>query len=335
MKRIVFVVDKVNNDNKLSMIDTLNKLSKYRTILLIILTEEMELDISSKIESFYLGYDINSFKKNKKEIIDKISSITTKNDCLIYISNNISYLIPKERLVLLEYFNNSNDFLSCKQKKINKKFDNFIFFDNQERNKIIKNKKYKGSFLVYPSNRFYPRYDTLMKNNIIFINNEYENPMLALNYILKLKEKYKDFYFIMYGLKYEGKIKDFILENNLEKKVLFKYEYEKIDAYKDADILFITDTINAKPVNAIEAISQSIVILSYKKIDDITEKASIIIDNKNIEESINSLKDLYIKNKRLESYKNQAVNESLKYRDDIIISKWLDILSILDNQTYK
>ncbi len=335
MKRIVFVVDKVNNDNKLSMIDTLNKLSKYRTILLIILTEEMELDISSKIESFYLGYDINSFKKNKKEIIDKISSITTKNDCLIYISNNISYLIPKERLVLLEYFNNSKDFLSCKQKKINKKFDNFIFFDNQERNKIIKNKKYKGSFLVYPSNRFYPRYDTLMKNNIIFINNEYENPMLALNYILKLKEKYKDFYFIMYGLKYEGKIKDFILENNLEKKVLFKYEYEKIDAYKDADILFITDTINAKPVNAIEAISQSIVILSYKKIDDITEKASIIIDNKNIEESINSLKDLYIKNKRLENYKNQAFNESLKYRDDIIISKWLDILSILDNQTYK
>ena len=335
MKRIVFVVDKVNNDNKLSMIDTLNKLSKYRTILLIILTEEMELDISSKIESFYLGYDINSFKKNKKEIIDKISSITTKNDCLIYISNNISYLIPKERLVLLEYFNNSKDFLSCKQKKINKKFDNFIFFDNQERNKIIKNKKYKGSFLVYPSNRFYPRYDTIMKNNIIFINNEYENPMLALNYILKLKEKYKDFYFIMYGLKYEGKIKDFILENNLEKKVLFKYEYEKIDAYKDADIIFITDTINAKPVNAIEAISQSIVILSYKKIDDITEKASIIIDNKNIEESINSLKDLYIKNKRLESYKNQAFNESLKYRDDIIISKWLDILSILDNQTYK
>jgi len=335
MKRIVFVVDKVNNDNKLSMIDTLNKLSKYRTILLIILTEEMELDISSKIESFYLGYDINSFKKNKKEIIDKISSITTKNDCLIYISNNISYLIPKERLVLLEYFNNSKDFLSCKQKKINKKFDNFIFFDNQERNKIIKNKKYKGSFLVYPSNRFYPRYDTLKKNNIIFINNEYENPMLALNYILKLKEKYKDFYFIMYGLKYEGKIKDFILENNLEKKVLFKYEYEKIDAYKDADIIFITDTINAKPVNAIEAISQSIVILSYKKIDDITEKASIIIDNKNIEESINSLKDLYIKNKRLENYKNQAFNESLKYRDDIIISKWLDILSILDNQTYK
>ena len=30
MKRIVFVVDKVNNDNKLSMIDTLNKLSKKK-----------------------------------------------------------------------------------------------------------------------------------------------------------------------------------------------------------------------------------------------------------------------------------------------------------------
>ena len=331
MKRIVFIVDEVNNDNKLSMIDTINKLSKYRLLSLIILTQEMDLDISSKIELYHLDYNINDIKKNKKEIIDKISSLTTKNDILIYMSNDISYLIPKQRMTILEYYKSSKSFLSFKQKRINKGFDYFIFFDNIERNKIIK--KYKGSFLVYPSNRYYPKFDVNQKNNFIFINNEYEDPMKALKFISFLNNK--NIHFIMYGIKYEGKIKDYILENSLEKIVEEKYEYDKLDAYKNADILFVTDMINIKPVSAIEALSQSLVILTYRKIDDISEKASIIIDNKNINETINEIKDLYIKNKKLEKYKTQAFNESLKYSNEVIIAKWLDILSILDNSTYK
>ena len=331
MKRIVFIVDEVNNDNKLSMIDTINKLSKYRLLSLIILTHEIELDISSKIELYHLDYNINDLKKNKKEIIDKISSLTTKNDILIYMSNDISYLIPKQRMTILEYYKSSKSFLSFKQKRINKGFDYFIFFDNIERNKIIK--KYKGSFLVYPSNRYYPKFDVNQKNNIIFINNEYEDPMKALKFISMLNNK--NIHFIMYGIKYEGKIKDYILENSLEKIVELKYEYDKLDAYKNADILFVTDMINIKPVSAIEALSQSLVILTYRKIDDISEKSSIIIDNKNINEAINEIKDLYIKNKKLEKYKTQAFNESLKYSNEVIIAKWLDILSILDNSTYK
>ena len=332
MKRIVFIVDEINNDNKLSMIDTINKLSKYRLLSLIVLTKEIEIDLSSKVELFYLNYDSCDFKKNKKEIIDKIASLTTKNDILIYMSNNISYLVPKQRMVLLEYYNDSKSFLCFKQKRINKRFDNFIFFDNIERNKIIKNKKYKGSFLVYPSNKYYPKFDVNQKNNIIYIHNEYENPIKALSFVSMLN---KNLHFIMYGIKYEGKIKDYILENNLEKRVELIYEYERLDAYKNADILISTDNINTKPISIIEAISQSIVILSFKKIDDISEKASIIIDNKNLNEAINSVNDLYIKNKKLERYKTQAFNEALKYSNEIIIAKWLDILSILDNSTYK
>ena len=55
MKRIVFIVDEINNDNTLSMIDTINKLSKYRLLSLIVLTKEIEIDLSSKVELFYLN----------------------------------------------------------------------------------------------------------------------------------------------------------------------------------------------------------------------------------------------------------------------------------------
>ena len=81
------------------------------------------------------------------------------------------------------------------------------------------------------------------------------------------------------------------------------------------------------PLIIIEALTQSVPIISYKN-EIVDDNNAIIIDSENY---INELKDLFMKQKRLEKYKQNALNYSYRFSKNAIIAKWLDILEIEDN----
>ena len=347
MKKIYWIINQFNNnDAAISCVEIANKLVQYRGISLIVLKKldnSINYNVSGKIDVISLNIEdkyivddkLNSyFKKNKKILMDKISELTTKNDLLISSSFLSSYIVPKGRRFLYYYTGTKNDFLSFKNKLLRNKHrtpDNYIFTSELLKKAVEKKKRYFGAYQIYPSATSYQYLDLTSKNNTIsFIGSfdNYNNPLKALEVIKKIKESGLKFTFNMYGSGIlEDKIKAYIKENSLINNVNLISDYELVDAIRKSDLIINTNNNDALPLIIIEALTQSVPVLSYK--NELTDDShSIIIDSENY---ILEIKELFTKTKRLEKFKQNALNYSYRFSKNVIIAKWLDILEIEDN----
>jgi hypothetical protein len=347
MKKIYWIINQLNiSDSAIYAVEIANKLVQYRSISIIVLGKNNNLsNVSGKIDIIYLDIDdkeiINDkltsyFKANKLKLKDRISELTTKNDIIISTSYLSSYIVPKGRRFLYYYDKTKDIFLSFKSKLERKKYrnpDNYIFSSIELKKALEKKKKYHGSYQIYPSSILYPALDFKLNNTISYIYNESENYLLPLEIINELKDlKIKLNYYS--NLKVNDSILSYIKSNGLTKIVnILEYE-DIIDVFKNSDIYINLNKNNALPLNIIDAMSQGRIIISYNN-EAVDESMSIIINEKNIVESTNEIKELFIKQKRLEKYKQQSFNLSFRYNKEMVIAKWLDILEIEDNLIHK
>jgi len=346
MKKIYWIINQFNNnDAAISCVEIANKLVQYRGISLIVLGKEnndINYNVSGKIDIIYLNIDDNYilddklnnyFKKNKKNLMDKISELTTKNDLIVSTSFLTSYIVPKGRRFLYYYSKIKEEFLSFKNKLMMRKYrkpDNYIFVSELLKKAIEKKKKYFGAYQIYPCASSYSYQDLSLKNNTISFINEYEdtnNILKVLEIVNKLKSTGIKFKFNLYGKSFDKSIDKYIKENSLLNTVNVINEYELIDAIRKSDLIININQKDAMPLIIIEALTQSVPIISYKN-EIVDDNNAIIIDSENY---INELKDLFMKQKRLEKYKQNALNYSYRFSKNAIIAKWLDILEIEDN----
>ena len=115
MKKIYWIVNQLNiDDASISAIEIANRLVQYRSVSIIVLGSNLNIDsnVSGKIDIIYLdidkkNYELDNlssyFKANKKELKEKISELTTKNDIIISTSFLSSYIVPKGRRFLYYY----------------------------------------------------------------------------------------------------------------------------------------------------------------------------------------------------------------------------------------
>ena len=346
MKKIYWIINQLNSsDSAIYALEMANKLVQYRSNSIIVLgkKEDDSFNVSGKIDLIYLNIDNNElvndkltayFKSNKHTLRDKISELTTKNDLIISTSFLSSYIVPKGRRFLYYYDKKKELFLSFKSKLERKKYrtpDNYIFSSIELKKALEKKKKYNGSYQIYPASNLYPSLDFKLNNTISYIYNENDNYLLPLEIIKELKD-IKINYYCNDTIK--NKISSFIKSNNLFDKVNVFDTYELTNLYKNTDMMIVLNTNVAIPLVIVDSISQGKPIISYNN-EAIDESMSIIINEKNLNLTISELKELFVKQKRLEKYKQQAFNLSFKYSKDMILAKWLDILEIEDNLIHK
>ena len=347
MKKIYFVLNQITSiDPVINVAEISNKLVQYRSISFIVIGKEIEnnININGKIDVNYLNINIDNndilnkeIKSKRKELMNNISSLTTKNDIIISTSYLSSYIIPKGRRFLYYYLGNMDSFLSFKEKIKRNKLrnpDNYIFSSMGLKKKLDDKKKYRGSYQIYPINQLYPTYDLSNKNNTIsLIDDDLNNILFSIELANKLKNNNVKFNLNIYTTNDNKLIKEEKKKNNLNNIKIYN-EYEIQNVLKSSDLLLYLSTYYAIPLLLIEAMSQSTPLICYKN-EATDESIFIIINNKNIEETINEIKEIFIKQKRLEKFKNNIYNNYYNYSNDLIVAKWLDILEIEDNLSYK
>ena len=338
MKKIYFVLNQLEKvDSVINVAEVSNKLVQYRSISFIVLGKQIDFDINinGKIDISYLNIDVdkndnlnNEIKNKRKELMENISNLTTRNDIIISTSYLSSYIIPKGRRFLYYYLGNLDSFLSFKEKLKRMKLrnpDNYIFSSMDLKKKLDNKKKYRGSYQIYPLNQLFPTYDIKNKNNIIsIIDNDINHLSFAIDIANKLKNSGLKLTLNIYTDNIDVKGNNFI-------NVIREYDIQNI--LKTSDLLMYLDNYYAIPLILIEAMSQSVPIICYK--NEIVDESMAIIIDKNIDELITGIKDLFIKQKRLEKYKNNIYNNYYNFSNNVILAKWLDILEIEDNLSYK
>ena len=351
MKKIYWIVNQLNiDDASISAIEIANRLVQYRSVSIIVLGSNLNVDsnVSGKIDIIYLdidnkNYELDNlssyFKTNKKELKERISELTTKNDIIISTSFLSSYIVPKGRRFLYYYLGNKEAFLSFKEKQKRKKHrvpDNFIFTSEKLKESLDKKKKYRGSYQIFPCSTLYPLLDLNSYNNTIsYVYSNGDDYLLPINLAIKLKENGINYKFNYYAndeiLK---KINGIIVENGLNKIINRINEYELSNVFKQCDLFISVDKKNSIPLLVVEAFSQGKPIIGFNN-EATGEGNSIIIDLKNINNTISEVKELFVKQKRLEKFKQNAFNSAFRYSKDMIVAKWLDILEIEDNLIHK
>ncbi len=348
MKKIYWIINQLNiDDATISAIEIANRLVQYRSIAIVVLgsNENIESNVSGKIDLIYLDIDkkyldndnlSSYFKANKNQLRDKISELTTKNDLVISTSYLSSYIVPKGRRFLYYYTGNKETFLSFKEKQKRKKLrnpDNYVFASFKLKEELEKKKKYRGSYQIYPSPILYPSLDLNRYNTMSYIYNEGDDYLLPITLLSKLKSCNIKLNYYANDAVFK-KIMPSIAENGLSKLVNEISEYDISQALRQTDMLILLHNNDALPLLSIEAISQGKPLICYKN-EAVAEGMCVLIDDKNIDNSINEIKDIYIKQKRLEKYKQNTFELSSRYSKDMILAKWLDILEIEDNLLHK
>lgn len=342
MKEIYWIINQLNNkDEVLSAIETANILVQYRSISLIILGKKVENDIniSSKISIIYLDIDIendelnNFFKTNRKGLMTRIKELTTKNDLIISTSYISSYIVPKGRRFLYYYLGNMESFLSFKEKMKRRKLrnpDNYIFSSLELKQKLEKNKKYRGSYQIYPTNNYYSVLSLNKKNVISCIIDDNSNVNILIQFLNKLELKKNKYQCNIYTKLDKKYFNDIDYSNNI--KLL--NDYNLVDILKESDLLIYFDNYYSHSLLVTKSLSMSVPLICFKN-EAVDDSNSIIIDKKNIEEAINETNILLNKDKRLEKIKQEAFNHFYRFTKNIVTAKWLDILEIEDNLIYK
>ncbi len=337
MKAIYWILNQLNNDDEvLSAVETANILVQYRTISLIVLGKKVDNDInvSPKISIIYLDIDIendelnNFFKINRNNLMIRINELTTRNDLIISTSYLSSYIVPKGRRFLYYYLGNMNSFLSFKEMMRRRKLrnpDNYIFSSQELKTKLEKNKKYRGSYQIYPTNNYYSVLSLNKKNVISCIINDVKDIKVTIEFLNKLEIKKNKYQCNIYTNLEKKYFNDLDYSNNIK---IFN-EYNLIDVLKESDLLMYFERYYSHSLLITKALSMSIPLISYKN-DLLDDSFSIIINPKNIDESINECNILLNKDKRLEKYKQESFNHYYRYTKNIVTAKWLDILEIED-----
>ena len=342
MKAIYWIINQLNNsDEVLSAVETANILVQYRTVSLIVLgkKEENDINISPKISIIYLDIDIendelnNFFKSNRQGLMTRINELTTRNDLIISTSYLSSYIVPKGRRFLYYYLGNKDSFLSFKEKMRRRKLrnpDNYIFSSLELKTKLENSSKYRGSYQIYPTNNYYSVLSLNKKNVISCIINDENDVKLTVNFLNKLDIKKNKYQCKIYTSLNKKHFNDLDYSNNIK----MYDEYNLIEVLKESDLLIYFEKYYSHSLLITKSLSMSVPLISYKN-DLLDESFSIIINPKNIEESINECNILLSKDKRLEKYKQESFNHYYRYTKNIVTAKWLDILEIEDNLIYK
>ena len=350
MKKIYWIINQFNNDDaSISAIEIANRLVQYRSISIIVLGPNLNINsnVSGKIDIIYFDIDekyykddilTSYFKSNKNVLKDKISELTTKNDIIISTSYLSSYIVPKGRRFLYYYIGKKESFFKFKEKQRRNKLrnpDNYIITSLELKEVLDKKKKYRGAYQIYPCSTLYQSLDLSLYNTISYLYNNGDDYNLPIDIINSLKENG-----CIIKLKYYAneeiinKIKHNIIGNGLTKYVELISEYEINDVYKKCDLFIDINKKSSISLFMIESLSQGKPLISYKN-EILGESNSIIIDNKNLNNTSMEIKDIFNKQKKLEKYKQSAFNLSLKFSKEMIIAKWLDILEIEDNLVHK
>lgn len=342
MKEIYWIINQLNNtDEVLSAIETANILVQYRSISLIVLgkKEENDINISSKISIIYLDIDIENdelnsfFRANRKGLMTRINELTTKNDLIISTSYISSYIVPKGRRFLYYYLGNKESFLSFKEKMRRRKLrnpDNYIFSSLELKNKLEKSSKYRGSYQIYPTNNYYSVLSLNKKNVISCIINNNKDVNIAIEFLNKLEIKKNKYQCNIYTNLDKSCFNNLDYSNNIK---LFK-EYDLVEILKASDLLMYFDNYYSHSLLVTKSLSMSVPLICYKN-EAVDETYSIIIDKKNVEESVKEANILLNKDKRLEKFKQESFNHFYRFAKNIVTAKWLDILEIEDNLIYK
>lgn len=357
----------------LDIINKLSKFRDITLVVMASENKDINFNISNRVDIKYFNipYKIACIDehlaktKGFRKIIDSISGslfwinkrfkyrkivkeMTTKNDILIFSSFDNYLFAPKGRRCLFHFHFNAKFFRNpgiAMGRMFHRRPDKYIFLTEATKKIIEKKTKYKDNYQVHNPIRFMQYYNTDFKNKEIIFIGRYTNqkdPLLALKVMKAIKDKNFKCHLSMFGSgDLLSKMEKFIKKNQLESYVTINSPTKDIiNEIRKSDLLLSTSKFEGLPLTIVEANSQSVPIVSsnwgdavYEVIND--EISGYVIEKRNPELFADKIIEILSKPKLLEKLKKNAFNHSYTFSDDVIVSKWLDILQNEDNANSK
>ncbi len=379
MKKIYWFIQRVKHMGGAERVtvDIVNKLSTFRDICLIVVGEEHKdypLDVSPNVEVKYLNIPyqytnldehVGFLKKQHKHIKASldflkgvtywffrkgkfkklISSMTTKDDILIFSSYDNYLMAPKDRRCLFHFHFNASFFFSIMAttgRWWHRRPDKYIFLTETTKDVVEKKRKaYKDSYMVYNPIRFPRKENNEYYNNELLFLARYakqKNPMLAVKVMKELKDMNCKCHLSMYGNGFLLKdITKYVDDNNLSDYVTINPETkDALSKIRESDMLLLTSVFEGLPLVIIEANSQSVPVISSNWGDAAKE---VVIDGENgyMIDSVDpkayalKIKEVFDDKEKLMALKKKSFESSARFSDEAIVAKWKEILEKEDN----
>ena len=357
----------------LDIINKLSKFRDITLVVMASENKDINFNISNRVEIKYFNipYKVACIDehltkvKGFRKIIDSISGslfwinkrfkyrkiikeMTTKNDILIFSSFDNYLFAPKGRRCLFHFHFNAKFFRNpgiAMGRLFHRKPDKYIFLTEATKKVIEKKTKYKDTYQVHNPIRFMQYYDIEPKNKEIIFIGRYANqkdPILALKIMNEIKKKGFKCHLSMFGSgDLYKKMNNYVKKNELESFVTINNPTSDIlSEIRKSDLLLVTSKFEGYHLGIVECNSQSVPVVTTNWGDAVFEVVSdevsgYVMENRKPEVFADKIIEILSKPKLLEKLKKNAFNHSYTFSDDVIVSKWLDILQNEDDANSK
>ncbi len=286
-------------------------------------------------------YFFKRFKYRKE--LEKISS---KDDILIFPSNELMVFAPSKRYKIQHFHFNSKlyfNFNSRMLRMISKKPNHIIFLSESTKERVNKKNKFNSTIIPNPS-----RY--LRKENYEYHNNTLitacrleaqKNPMMLVKIAKELKDLNFNYTFNIYGSgTYEKEMNDYINKYNLNNVHIIKGITSLEPCYLESDLYVITSLFEGFPLSVIEANSLSLPVI-WKEMGDPTSSCvkedvnGYVIDSDNPKDFALKIIETLSNQEKLRKLKESTYLLASKYEENNIKEIWLNFFNERFNEVSK
>ncbi len=274
-------------------------------------------------------YLFGRFKYRKK-----LENMTSKDDILIFPSNELMCFAPKNRYKIQHFHFNSKLYFNVVSKSlrlISKKPNHIIFLTTSTKEAVDKKNKLKCSVIPNPS-----RYER--KQNFDYHNNTLisacrleaqKNPMMLVKIGKELKDMNFDYTFNIYGSgTYQKQMEEYIKEHDLTNVHIINGVTSLEPCYLNSDLYVITSNFEGFPLSVIEANSLSVPVI-WKEMKDPTSSCvfnnenGFIIDSENPKDFALKIIEVLTNKEALTKLKQSTYNLASNYEESHIKELWL------------
>lgn len=275
-------------------------------------------------------YTFGRFKYRKN-----LEKMTTKDDILIFPSNELMCFAPKNRYKIQHFHFNSKLYFNIFSKtlrRLSKKPDHIVFLTDATKNNVDKKNKFKSTVIPNPS-RFKRKENFEYHNNTLITACRFENqknPMMLVKIAKELKDMNFSYTFNIYGSgTYKKEMEDYIKTYSLDNVHLISGVTNLESCYLNSDLYVITSRFEGFPLSVIEANSLSVPTI-WKEMSDPTSSCvfndvnGYIIDSENPKDFAKKIVEVLSDKDKLRKLKESTYNLASKYEEENIKKIWLD-----------